>query len=268
MSQRKRIDSDTEALVLSKCARRCCICLYLNQDLDIKQGQIAHLDQDPSNASETNLAFLCLDHHSQYDSRTSQHKNFTLKEVLLARDVLHARMERFRNDPQPPTSLQQSGGVSFGPAAEVKIFGDVIGGNANSRGRTRLERGEELYNLIDQWLLGFATNYLRLSRVMQGKLTWNQHNDLTIAQGSPKFDFTRIKLLIDLYFTELQAPYPALIEARTRLNAITIAYRKSYDEGDFDGTQFLAPFVAAQRALEANGEDLKSKLVAVLRGNP
>jgi hypothetical protein len=55
-----------------------------------KHGQIAHLDQDPANTAEENLAWLCLEHHSLYDSSTSQHKNYTLAEAKKARDDLYA----------------------------------------------------------------------------------------------------------------------------------------------------------------------------------
>ena len=37
---------------------------YLDGDLDEKIGQIAHLDKNPSNSAEDNIAFLCLLHHT------------------------------------------------------------------------------------------------------------------------------------------------------------------------------------------------------------
>ncbi|MGY1490018.1 hypothetical protein ACW4YW_11435 [Methylobacillus pratensis] len=39
------------------------------------------MDKDSSNDAEDNLAFLCLDCHDRYDSKTSQSKNFTIGEV-------------------------------------------------------------------------------------------------------------------------------------------------------------------------------------------
>jgi hypothetical protein len=57
--------------------------------LNEKLGQIAHLDKDPSNAAEDNLAFMCLVHHALYDSRTSQHKNYTIQEAKAARNKLY-----------------------------------------------------------------------------------------------------------------------------------------------------------------------------------
>lgn len=85
---RKIITPKTQANVLLKSRRRCCICFGLNRDTSIKQGQIAHLDGDSSNDNESNLAFLCFDHHDQYDSTTRQSKNFTQIEVLQFKEEL------------------------------------------------------------------------------------------------------------------------------------------------------------------------------------
>lgn len=86
---RKHTPVDTETDVLMKSARRCTLCFYLSRDLREKIGQIAHLDKDPSNYDEDNLAFMCLEHHTLFDSKTSQHKNYTVKEVKAARARLH-----------------------------------------------------------------------------------------------------------------------------------------------------------------------------------
>lgn len=43
-----------------------------------------------TNYAEDNLAFLCMEHHSLYDSTTSQHKNYTLTEAKDARQRLYA----------------------------------------------------------------------------------------------------------------------------------------------------------------------------------
>lgn len=78
-----------ETTVLLKSARRCALCFGLNGDLDEKTGQIAHLDRDASDGREENLVWLCMRHHSHYDSKTSQHKNYTLREVRAAREKLY-----------------------------------------------------------------------------------------------------------------------------------------------------------------------------------
>ena len=94
MASRKKINPAVEARVLSSSARRCCLCFHLDQDLGEKNGQIAHVDQNRTNGVEDNLAFLCLDHHAEYDSKTSQRKNYTAREVKLARAKLYSAVAK------------------------------------------------------------------------------------------------------------------------------------------------------------------------------
>jgi hypothetical protein len=94
MSNRPPIPESVQTDVLTKCRRRCCICFGLNHDLTEKCGQIAHLDQNPSNHDPDNLAFLCLPHHDRYDGRTSQSKGLTITEVKIYRSSLWAAIER------------------------------------------------------------------------------------------------------------------------------------------------------------------------------
>jgi hypothetical protein len=86
---RKRTLPDVETAVLANSARRCTLCFHLNGDLTEKLGQIAHLDRNRTNSEESNLAWMCLDHHSLYDSKTKQHKNYTIREVRAARSRLY-----------------------------------------------------------------------------------------------------------------------------------------------------------------------------------
>lgn len=96
---RKRIQSETEKAVLILCRRRCCVCYGLERDVGIKRGQIAHLDGNPSNNELNNLVFLCLVHHDQYDSRTSQSKGLTPHEIEYFRDELHKVIGRHWKQP-------------------------------------------------------------------------------------------------------------------------------------------------------------------------
>lgn len=89
MTSRKKTATPTETAVLTKGARRCPVCYHLYGDLEVKLGQIAHLDQNPANTKEENLAFMCISHHSEYDSKTSQHKNYTHAEIIELRSRLY-----------------------------------------------------------------------------------------------------------------------------------------------------------------------------------
>jgi hypothetical protein len=93
MNQRKRTPAEIEADVLEKSGRRCCICFILHANFDVKSGQIAHLDRDPSNSKIDNLCFLCLEHHDDYDSKPSQSKGLTITEVKRYRTHLYDAIE-------------------------------------------------------------------------------------------------------------------------------------------------------------------------------
>src|ERR1022692_3736100 len=86
---RKRTLPEVETAVLARSARRCTLCFHLKGDVSEKLGQIAHLDADRTNSGEDNLAWMCLEHHSLYDSKTKQHKNYTIHEVKASRARLY-----------------------------------------------------------------------------------------------------------------------------------------------------------------------------------
>ncbi len=128
------------------------------------------------------------------------------------------------------------------------------------------DRGEELYVLVENWLNSFSGHYLNISFVMQGKLTYDQALDLDKeALGRSGLQFSRIALLIDIYFPGSRSGYDQMINARTKVNKVECAFKHAYDRGDFDGEKFLRPYVEAQKEIEAAGEVLKDKLIEAIR---
>jgi hypothetical protein len=111
---RKAVPQETQVKVLAACRRRCAICFGLHRDTGIKRGQIAHLDRDAANSSFDNLVFLCLSHHDEYDSKTSQSKGFTPDEVRRFRQELVTAIEHGWNQPSSFGSVDvpPSDGVS------------------------------------------------------------------------------------------------------------------------------------------------------------
>jgi hypothetical protein len=94
---RERIPEKTQTSILLKSRRRCCLCFWLEGVDEVKKGQLAHLEWDHSNSTEGNLAFMCFDHHNEYDSTPSQSKGLREKEVKKWRDELYKEMQyRFR----------------------------------------------------------------------------------------------------------------------------------------------------------------------------
>ena len=90
---RKATSPTVELKVLLKSRRRCALCVGLHRDLEVKRGQIAHIDRNAQHCSVDNLAFLCLAHHDEYDSKTSQSKGITSQELKQYRDQLYEDLE-------------------------------------------------------------------------------------------------------------------------------------------------------------------------------
>lgn len=126
---RTKVPKKTIARVMQRSRRRCCICFGLHRDTDIALGQIAHLDHNAENNSIENLAFLCLEHHDEYDSKTSQRKGFTIPEVLIYRDELYRATGN---------ALQQR--VSFGKVTTPPD--DPFAGNYTRIDGTKFESAE------------------------------------------------------------------------------------------------------------------------------
>ena len=98
--KRKSIPAGIEARVLIDSSRRCCLCFGLEQDFKIKDGQIAHIDRDSSNSTYDNLAWLCLNHHNQYDTMPRLTKRLIPKELKGYRERLYQLVAEKRRKEQ------------------------------------------------------------------------------------------------------------------------------------------------------------------------
>jgi hypothetical protein len=78
------------------------LCFGLSRDSTIKKGQIAHLNGDPADNGFENLAFLCLPHHEEFDSRSRQAKGITPAELRRYREELYIAITK---DWDKPTAI-------------------------------------------------------------------------------------------------------------------------------------------------------------------
>ncbi len=102
---RKKLPPKLEVRILTLSKRRCALCFGLYSDLDVKRGQIAHLDRHRTNNDEDNLIYLCLPHHDEYDTKPSQSKRFTPGELRKYRGQLYALMKKQPALPWPDAHL-------------------------------------------------------------------------------------------------------------------------------------------------------------------
>jgi len=100
--------------VLMKSKRRCCFCFGLQKDFAVKKGQIAHLDQDRTNDLFDNLVWMCLDHHDEFDSRTSQSRGLTERAATDYRDALYRYY-----DEEPTQQIEFAGRLQYEPASSM-----------------------------------------------------------------------------------------------------------------------------------------------------
>lgn len=96
---RAPIPREVESRLLTESLRRCCLCVFLSGDLSQKRVQIAHISGNRSDSRYENLVVLCLDHHDQYDSSTSQSKGLTADEVRNFKARLVDLIQRWDNAP-------------------------------------------------------------------------------------------------------------------------------------------------------------------------
>jgi hypothetical protein len=88
---RTPVSKAAEEKVLIASRRRCCLCVFLEGRDEARSGQIAHLNHDRSDSRFKNLVYLCLEHHNEYDTQTSQSKGLTVGEVREYRNRLYSR---------------------------------------------------------------------------------------------------------------------------------------------------------------------------------
>jgi len=82
---RKQWPSDVAEKILVDCKRMCAICFHLLGDPRLNmRGQIAHIDRNSENSTGENGAYLCKDHHDEYDIVSKQSKRLTPGELKLA----------------------------------------------------------------------------------------------------------------------------------------------------------------------------------------
>lgn len=135
-----------------------------------------------------------------------------------------------------------------------------------SNSTIKRKKAEELYELTDTWLKGLFYNYMNLALVMKGKFDYGQYLDQMIKHGKKsKGNFTRLEMIIHVYFQELLPAYNKVLEQREITNKIITEHKHAYEGGDLDGKRFLNGFTAEQLKLEESCETLKMGIAECAR---
>jgi hypothetical protein len=90
---RKPWPDDVRAKILIRSKRICAFCFYFDDRSVKTRGQIAHVDRDPTNSEIDNGAYLCKNHHDEYDMKSSQSQRLTPAELKEARANVYEFLE-------------------------------------------------------------------------------------------------------------------------------------------------------------------------------
>jgi hypothetical protein len=121
----------------------------LENDFEIKKGQIAHLDRNPSNSKLGNLCFLCLQHHDEYDTKQSQSKGYKPSEIKRYINRLNEKVAQWRET--------EAYANNFPAGVEVPLLSNYV---ENEISQTTTSRGTQIVEmfagirLIDKELSG------------------------------------------------------------------------------------------------------------------
>lgn len=88
---RIEVPEDVVARVMLMADRTCCVCTTPG-----KRGQIHHIDEDPSNGAEANLAFLCFECHDQTMIKGGFGRKLDAAQVITFRDHWYERVRQKR----------------------------------------------------------------------------------------------------------------------------------------------------------------------------
>lgn len=109
MPTRKKLSRSVASEVMDAVDLRCCMCPHrMGVPPRIHNGQIHHLDGDPSNGDLDNLAFLCLDCHERAGATGRAARTWSADLIARRRDRLVSRIEIERRGPRVSSGFRDA----------------------------------------------------------------------------------------------------------------------------------------------------------------
>ncbi len=122
-------------------------------------------------------------------------------------------------------------------------------------------KAEDLFISADQWLDLLIWRALNYDRVFKNEVDFNQVNDMMIeplknAERSGK----KTRMLVAIYFPELQQPFSKVERCRDELNSVISEYKQAFQSGHTDGSRRLGTFQARTTELVKSGEEFTQEI--------
>lgn len=137
--------------------------------------------------------------------------------------------------------------------------------NANQKEREfRRQKLEDCFRAIHHYIITLTTHYLPFLEVMSGKLSYDQANEMIIAEGKREDrDYPLLsELLVRMYFPALLCHFEDLLKTRDELSRIhgefSRSYRREGPAGDYRDQR--KAYVAVIARLDAHEKNLKTAI--------
>jgi len=118
--ERNEIPAELAAQVLFLSNRICCVCRERRKPI-----QIHHIDENPSNSREENLAVLCFECHHETQIRGGFARKLDAHQIILFRDQWHSIVEGNRRARESPSEELPSGLRSHPGVPEARVQGKL-----------------------------------------------------------------------------------------------------------------------------------------------
>lgn len=215
---RKTVSKENEMEVLTQSRRRCSICFGLDKDFNVKKGQIAHIDHNNENADFENLAFLCLLHHDEYDSKTSQSKGFKSEELKLYRKRLYEFVMNWK---------------SYSHTSESNLYPDINLGNNKFKLYKLFNTDSSCgynylaFNKTKQVYFSISDNHFTISPFYWEVSQW-LNCDYQETQIYFEFDLIKLSEFISDYLFESNYTLTACINKQNQIESIDFTFNETH----------------------------------------
>jgi hypothetical protein len=122
----------------------------------------------------------------------------------------------------------------------------------------RRQKLEQFYMAASGYCNRLGCNFFAYLPVMEQAITFNDALDIVNKAGKDEERrFEHANMLIAIYFPHFQAAFDEVLRCRDTLNGILGDFKRSYKNGNPDGSRWLRPYTEALASIDRLTEQLR-----------
>ena len=117
----------------------------------------------------------------------------------------------------------------------------------------RRQKLEQLFMAFSGFCKLLVSEHAHYAKVMMGEISYNQALDITINRHRSDEEnrhYETIRMLVSLHFEHLKEYAGQVHDVRDRISTILGAFKDQYKAGNFDGKEYVGPFLDALRTVD------------------